>query len=139
MHDGASDVNADPRLANAGTRRISRPQGLGRSSVSPLTVAGIDIGATGIRVGVDADGEPQILVEQVYGHGSPASRLAAFAPAVAHAARAGDPIAAGIWREAATRLAEAVSAVASAVEPLISWGGRLLDRLDRARFERTRG
>ena len=292
MHDRASDVNDDPRLTNAGTRPVRRPRAVGRSSVSPLTVAGIDIGASGIRVGVDANGkvarheravampmvggeideralaelieqelrfaagqlavswfdrvaigmaglpdrisdptglarlmhrtvsvesiimagdvvtthlgaldrqegavvaagtgvvalgtdfqsvwkradgwgtllgdegggawvgmaglraalraydgradgsrpllermraqfgEPQTLVEHVYGHGSPASRLAAFAPAVAHAAHAGDPVAAGIWREAATRLAEAVSAVASAVEPLISWGGRLFD------------
>jgi N-acetylglucosamine kinase-like BadF-type ATPase len=74
-----------------------------------------------------AFGEPRSLVEHVYRHGAPASRLASFAPHVADAARAGDAIAAGILHDAATRLAETVSAVASAVEPLISWGGRLFD------------
>lgn len=74
-----------------------------------------------------AFGDPLALVEQVYLSETPASTMADFAPAVADAARAGDPIAAAIWREAATRLADAVSAAAAEVEPLISWGGRLFD------------
>ena len=74
-----------------------------------------------------AIGDPLALCEQVYGHETPASTMAAFAPAVADAARAGDQIAAAIWREAATRLADAVSAAAGGVEPLVSWGGRLFD------------
>jgi N-acetylglucosamine kinase-like BadF-type ATPase len=74
-----------------------------------------------------AFGEPRSLVEHVYRHGAPASRLASFAPEVANAARAGDTVAAGILRDATLRLAETVSAAASAVEPLISWGGRLFD------------
>jgi N-acetylglucosamine kinase-like BadF-type ATPase len=77
-----------------------------------------------------AFGEPHTLIEHVYHDGAPASRLASFAPQVADAARAGDTVAAGILRDATTRLAETVSAAASAVEPLISWGGRLFDARD---------
>lgn len=54
--------------------------------------------------------------------------LASFAPAVAEAARGGDPAAARIWREAGTRLGRAaVAAAGPELAPRFSWGGALFD------------
>lgn len=72
-------------------------------------------------------GSPLDVVPLVYESASPAQRLASFAPAVADAARAGDPIAAGIWREAGRQLGLSALAAAQGLEPTFSWGGRLFD------------
>lgn len=86
----------------------------------------------------DADG----ALRAVYGAASPAHELAAFAPAVAEVARAGDPVALDIWRRAGVHLAEAAQAAARGLPPDISWGGRLFDAgpllLDPFRAELTR-
>jgi N-acetylglucosamine kinase-like BadF-type ATPase len=71
----------------------------------------------------DADG----ALHAVYGAASPAQELAAFAPAVADAAHAGDPVALDIWRRAGAHLAEAARAAARGLPPEFSWGGRLFD------------
>lgn len=71
----------------------------------------------------DADG----ALHAVYGAASPAHELAAFAPAVADAARAGDQVARTIWRRAGVHLAEAARAAARGLPPDFSWGGRLFD------------
>lgn len=70
-------------------------------------------------------GSPLDLVGRIYPSGSPAYELASFAPAVASAARAGDPVAAEIWREAGRVLARAAVAGARSLPPVISWGGGL--------------
>lgn len=45
------------------------------------------------------------------------ARVASFAPDVAEAARAGDPVAAGIWQEAVTELAATLTAACAALPP----------------------
>ncbi|MGN9839328.1 N-acetylglucosamine kinase [Nonomuraea sp. H19] len=75
-------------------------------------------------------GHPLDLVALVYESGSAANHLASFAPSVAEAARAGDPVARRIWAEAGRQLGEAAVAAASGLEPVFSWGGRLFDAAD---------
>ncbi|GHD29895.1 N-acetylglucosamine kinase [Nocardiopsis kunsanensis] len=89
-----------------------------------------------------SDGSPELLAHsqehfggvgeleaQVYrGRVAASSLLAGFAPRVAEAAHAGDPVAQRIWWEAGTRLGEtAVAAAAPGSEPRFSWGGRLFE------------
>lgn len=74
--------------------------------------------------------DPGEAVERVYRPRASASDLASFAPSVAAAAWAGDAVAARIWRDAAIRLGESAAAVATGLEPLFSWGGRLFDAGD---------
>ncbi|WP_188195027.1 N-acetylglucosamine kinase [Nonomuraea sp. SYSU D8015] len=75
-------------------------------------------------------GEPLDLVALVYESGSPAHHLASFAPCVGEAARAGDPVARGIWTEAGRQLGLTAVAAAGGLEPVFSWGGRLFDAAD---------
>lgn len=70
-------------------------------------------------------GEPLDLLGQVYSSPSPGHVLASFAPGVEDAARAGDPQAADIWREAGTRLGQAAVAAVQGLPHRISWGGGL--------------
>ncbi|MGV9375250.1 N-acetylglucosamine kinase [Nonomuraea sp. NPDC003707] len=75
-------------------------------------------------------GHPLDLVALVYESGSPAHHLASFAPSVADAARAGDPVARGIWTEAGRQLGQTAVAAASGLDPVFSWGGRIFDAAD---------
>ncbi|MEU6710969.1 BadF/BadG/BcrA/BcrD ATPase family protein [Nonomuraea sp. NPDC046802] len=75
-------------------------------------------------------GPPLDLVALVYESASPAHCLASFAPSVAEAARAGDPVSRRIWTEAGRQLAQTAVAAASGLEPVFSWGGRLFDAAD---------
>ncbi|MFC5823431.1 N-acetylglucosamine kinase [Nonomuraea insulae] len=75
-------------------------------------------------------GHPLDLVALVYESASPAHHLASFAPSVADAARAGDPVARGIWDEAGRQLGQTAVAAATGLEPVFSWGGRLFDAAD---------
>ncbi|MEV4173059.1 BadF/BadG/BcrA/BcrD ATPase family protein [Nonomuraea sp. NPDC049709] len=75
-------------------------------------------------------GHPLDLVALVYESTSPAHHLASFAPSVADAARAGDPLARGIWDEAGRQLGQTAVAAATGLEPVFSWGGRLFDAAD---------
>ncbi|MEJ3743529.1 BadF/BadG/BcrA/BcrD ATPase family protein [Actinomycetes bacterium KLBMP 9797] len=67
------------------------------------------------------------LLPTVYGADAPAHELAAFAPDVAGAAHAGDPVARDIWRRAGAHLAESAHAAARGLPANFSWGGRLFD------------
>ncbi len=107
--------------------------------------SGAWIGRAGIAAGLRAlDGRPEgsaallaaieagfgpltALLDTVYRSPSPAFELARFAPLVADAARAGDGIANGIWRAAASQLADSAVAAAAGIEPVFSWGGGLFD------------
>lgn len=73
-------------------------------------------------------GDIPSLLSAIYENGSPAYELARFAPVVADAARDGDPVAAGIWLDAARRLAETAVAASEGIEPVFSWGGGLFRR-----------
>ncbi|TDD19621.1 BadF/BadG/BcrA/BcrD ATPase family protein [Nonomuraea diastatica] len=75
-------------------------------------------------------GHPLDLVALVYESGSAAHHLASFAPSVADAARAGDPVARRIWTEAGRQLGQSAAAAASGLDPVFSWGGRLFDAAD---------
>jgi N-acetylglucosamine kinase-like BadF-type ATPase len=75
-------------------------------------------------------GHPLDLVAAVYESGAAAHQLASFAPDVAAAARAGDPVARRIWAEAGRHLGQAAVAAAKGLEPVFSWGGRLFDAAD---------
>lgn len=75
-------------------------------------------------------GRPLDLVARVYESGSAAGLLASFAPLVAEAARAGDPVARQIWGEAGRQLGHTAAAAASGLEPVFSWGGRIFDAAD---------
>jgi len=70
-------------------------------------------------------GDPRGLVSRSYVGRLPASFLADFAPSVARAARAGDIVAASIWRQAGTRLAQTAVAASAGLGPVFSWSGRL--------------
>lgn len=70
-------------------------------------------------------GEVPVLLQDLHANGSPAYRLAQFAPAVAEAALDGDAVAASIWAEAARLLAATAIAAAHGVAPVFSWGGGL--------------
>lgn len=70
-------------------------------------------------------GTPYDLIGHVYPADSPSHALASFAPAVAGAAQAGDPVAHTIWRDAGIQLGQAVVAAARSLPPRISWGGGL--------------
>jgi N-acetylglucosamine kinase-like BadF-type ATPase len=72
-------------------------------------------------------GPTQTVVDAVYGNASPAHLLGRFAPDVAAAASAGDPVALGIWSQAGRHLAAAAIAASVDVEPVFSWTGRLFD------------
>ena len=72
-------------------------------------------------------GDTDKALSVIYGAGSPAHELAAFAPHVADAARQGDRVALGIWRKAGARLASATHAAARSLPPDFSWGGKLFD------------
>lgn len=63
------------------------------------------------------------LVRDLYASSNPSTLLGQFAPAVAEAARSGDRIARGIWREAGRHLAVAAIAAARDVGPVYSWAG----------------
>lgn len=67
------------------------------------------------------------VLATIYGADAPAHELAAFAPDVADAAHAGDPVARDIWRRAGAHLAESAHAAAHSLPPNFSWGGRLFD------------
>lgn len=72
------------------------------------------------------------LVEAIYGSDSPPRTVAAFAPDVAEAARAGDAIAVEIWAGAARELAETVAAATGRVfetasAATISYTGKMFD------------
>jgi glucosamine kinase len=74
------------------------------------------------------------LPARVYASPAPVRQLAAFAPAVAAAARAGDAVAAAIWRDAVDRLLDTTVAVvrrtfpeAAAGTVPVSCSGRLFD------------
>ncbi|MEV4116283.1 BadF/BadG/BcrA/BcrD ATPase family protein [Nonomuraea sp. NPDC049695] len=75
-------------------------------------------------------GHPLDLVALVYESASPAHHLASFAPSVADAARAGDPVARDIWAEAGRQLGQTAVAAATGLDPVFSWGGRLFDAAD---------
>jgi N-acetylglucosamine kinase-like BadF-type ATPase len=63
-----------------------------------------------LRVAESAYGSLDALVAALYQAPSPSRAVAAFAPRVAEAARAGDEVAAGIWRRAGTELARSAAA-----------------------------
>ncbi|WP_327583059.1 hypothetical protein OHA25_45330 [Nonomuraea sp. NBC_00507] len=75
-------------------------------------------------------GHPLDLVALVYESGSAAHHLAAFAPCVGEAARAGDAVARRIWTEAGRQLGQTAVAAAAGLEPVFSWGGRLFEAAD---------
>ncbi|AYY12343.1 hypothetical protein EF847_06085 [Actinobacteria bacterium YIM 96077] len=75
-------------------------------------------------------GHPLELVGLVYESPSPAHHLASFAPSVAEAAHAGDPVARRIWTEAGQHLGETAIAAASGLKPVFSWGGGLFEAGD---------
>ena len=82
--------------------------------------------ATGFFEGLDD------LAHRVYSSASPVRDLAAFAPAVADVARAGDEVARAIWREAAAALVTSTAAVVRRTFPdatsgtvAVSHSGRL--------------
>ena len=109
--------------------------------------SGAWVGQQGLRYALRArdglsDGSPELLTRsqehfggvselehQLYrGRVATSSLLAGFAPRVAEAAHAGDPVARRIWWEAGTHLGEtAVAASAPGLAPRFSWGGRLFD------------
>jgi glucosamine kinase len=77
------------------------------------------------------------LAHRVYASPSPVRDLAAFAPAVADVARAGDAVALAIWREAAERLADSTVSVVRRTFPdaaggsvAVSHSGRLFGAQD---------
>lgn len=72
-------------------------------------------------------GGPLGLVASVHGAEAPPALLASFAPAVAEAARGGDPLALRIWQEAGSMLADAGIAAVRDLVPRVSWGGGLFD------------
>jgi N-acetylglucosamine kinase-like BadF-type ATPase len=72
-------------------------------------------------------GDPDATLRAVYGAGSPAHELAAFAPDVATAAHEGDPVARRIWTRAGVHLAAAAHAATQGIPANFSWGGRLFD------------
>jgi glucosamine kinase len=72
------------------------------------------------------------LSHRIYRSVTAVSEVASFAPEVARVARDGDPLAAGIWREAATQLVASVAAVVRRTFPdapaggvAVSYAGRL--------------
>lgn len=67
------------------------------------------------RLAVDQYGPLSELPRRLHGDLAPARAVAAFAPAVARAARKGDAIAAAIWREAVTELADTTAAACDAL------------------------
>ncbi len=78
----------------------------------------------------DRYGPPGKLQRRVYTATNPVSTVAGFAEDVAAAARAGDPIAASIWANAAREIAATAVGAASKVfaedqSPMVSWTGRL--------------
>ena len=75
-------------------------------------------------------GDAEAAMAQIYGTTSPAHELAAFAPSVARAAHAGDPVALDIWHRAGAALAESVHAASHGVADEYSWGGKLFDAGD---------
>jgi N-acetylglucosamine kinase-like BadF-type ATPase len=75
-------------------------------------------------------GGPLDLVALVHESASPAHHLASFAPHVADAARAGDPVARRIWADAGRELGHTAVAAATGLDPVLSWGGRLFEAAD---------
>lgn len=80
-------------------------------------------------------GSPVEIKRYVYESPNPVSRVAEFAVRVAEAAREGDPIAAGIWADAATELSStADAALLQLFEPgstvTVSWTGSLFKAED---------
>lgn len=72
------------------------------------------------------------LTARVYAADNPTALLAAFAPDVAAAADAGDPVARAIWRTAAGAVVRAILGAADRVFPAgeaaeVSWAGSLLE------------
>jgi glucosamine kinase len=80
-------------------------------------------------------GTPGLIKQRVYGAPNPASEVAAFARAVAEAAREGDAEAAGIWAAAAREVASTTVATLRRVfDPgypaAVSWTGGLFEARD---------
>jgi N-acetylglucosamine kinase-like BadF-type ATPase len=67
------------------------------------------------RLAVGQYGSMSDLPGRLHGDVAPARAVASFAPAVAKAARDGDAVAAAIWREAVTELADTVTAACDAL------------------------
>lgn len=91
---------------------------------------------------LDRYGSRDGLLQAVYQSSTTISDIAAFAPAVADVARAGDPIAAQVWQAAGESLADTVAAgirrVADGGVPdsvPVSWTGRLMITELRSPFE----
>lgn len=106
---------------------------IGRQGIAAALRAhdGRDGGSPALRRRLrDRFGDPDATLRAIYGADSPAHELAAFAPDVAAAARAGDPVAHQIWVRAGAHLAEAACAAAHGLPPNFSWGGRLFDAGD---------
>jgi N-acetylglucosamine kinase-like BadF-type ATPase len=107
---------------------------VGRAGIeSALRAADGRGGSEPLRRAAEAEhGSLEALVAAVYRAPSSSRAVAAFAPRVAEAARAGDPCAAAIWRRAGEELAASTAAAArrlfvagEAVE--VSWAGGLFD------------
>jgi N-acetylglucosamine kinase-like BadF-type ATPase len=76
----------------------------------------------------DRFGPPSALLALVHeARSTLAHELASFAPSVAAAAAAGDPVAAQIWQSAGRHLGQSAVAAATGLDPVVSWGGRLFD------------
>jgi N-acetylglucosamine kinase-like BadF-type ATPase len=83
-----------------------------------------------LRKAVERFGLPEEIKARIYSAANPAGEVAGFAREVAAAAREGDPVAAGIWDDAARELAATVVATLGRVfEPeapvTVSWAGNL--------------
>jgi len=72
-------------------------------------------------------GQPDKVVNAVYGSDSPSYLLGRFAPYVAQAAVEGDEVARELWSRAGRSLASAAASASEGVEPVYSWGGRLFE------------
>lgn len=70
-----------------------------------------------LTAATDRFGAVEALPAQLYTRDDRAGVLASFAPAVADAARSGDPVAAGIWTDAAHALAATATALLAAPVP----------------------
>ncbi|HEX5996695.1 MAG TPA: BadF/BadG/BcrA/BcrD ATPase family protein [Jiangellales bacterium] len=85
------------------------------------------------RLAVDQFGPLAELPGRLHGDSAPAREVASFAPAVAQAARDGDPTAAAIWRDAVAELADTAMAACRALgdqERRVALTGSLFDLAD---------
>jgi N-acetylglucosamine kinase-like BadF-type ATPase len=118
---------AGPLLGDAGSGFAIGRAGL-ESALRDLDGRG---GSAALRRRAEAAFGPlERLPAAIYDDGPPAGRIAAFAPAVADAARSGDPAAVAIFSQAAEELAHSVAAAATRVfgpgaAADVSWTGGL--------------